>query len=61
LSCSIAIINLSILSPTLNVNPTLFAIPRKFYGGLQNYNVAITITLLSDFHPSFQASMTIFH
>ena len=27
-------VNLGILSPTLNINPTLFVVPCKFFGGL---------------------------
>ena len=44
LSCSILIVNRGIVSPTLNVKPTLFVILCKEIGGLQIYSVAITIT-----------------
>ena len=40
------------VSPTLNVNPTLFVIPCNFFGGGG---------LPSDFSSKFQSSMTIFH
>ena len=43
--------NPSVVSPTLNVNPTLFVIPCNFFGRLQIYNVAITITY--KVHPNF--------
>ena len=34
LACSILIANCGIVSPTLNVNPTIFVIPCNFFGGL---------------------------
>jgi hypothetical protein len=33
LCCSILIVNRGIVSPTLNVNPPLFVILCKFFGG----------------------------
>ena len=47
-----------VVSPTLNVNPILFVIPCKFFGGLQCCNYC---HLLSDFSSKFQSSMTILY
>jgi hypothetical protein len=52
-SCSILIVNRGIVSPTLNVNPTLFVIPCEMFGGLCVYSVAIVVTYHAIFHPSF--------
>jgi hypothetical protein len=49
------------VSPTINVDPTLFVIPGKCIGGLKTYNVAITINCEVIFSSKCQSSMTIFH
>ena len=36
--------NCSVVSPTLNVIPTLFVMPCNCYGGSQIYNVAVIVT-----------------
>ena len=46
----ILIVNYGIVSPTLNVNSTLFVIAWIFLGDLQCYNY---YHLPSDFHPNF--------
>ena len=48
------------MSPTLNVNPTLFVIPCKFVGGLWDIKYCNYYHLPSDFSSKFQSSMTIF-
>ena len=53
LLCSILIVNYDIVSPTLNVNPTLFAIPCNYFGGSQIYNVARTVIHQVNFHSNF--------
>ena len=52
-SCSILIVKHGIVSPTLNVNPTLFVIPCEFFEGLYIFHVAITITYQVIVHPNF--------
>ena len=51
--CTILIVNCSVVSPTLNANPTLFIIPFNFLGRLEICNVAITVTYSVIFHPNF--------
>ena len=42
------------MSPTLNVNPTLFVIPCNFLGGgLYIYKVVVIVTHQVTFHPNF--------
>ena len=47
------IVNRIIVSPTLSVNPTLFGIPCKLFGGLWIYSVANIVTYPVIFHPNF--------
>ena len=51
LSCSILIVNRAIVSPTLNLNPTLFGISLLTFGEI--YSVINTITYQVFFHPNF--------
>ena len=61
LICSIVIVNRDIVSPTLNVNPTLFVIPCVFLGGNIDLQCCSYYHLSSDFSFKFKSSMTIFH
>ena len=61
MSCSILIIHRGTMSPTLNVNPTLFVVPCNLLRGLCIYNVAIIVNYQVIFHPNFKSSMAIFH
>jgi hypothetical protein len=58
LSCSILIVIRSIVSPTLNANPTLFVIPCNF---LRDYRFSVLhiLSLTNRFSSKFQSSMTI--
>jgi hypothetical protein len=60
LSCSILIVTRSVVSPTLNVNPTLFVIPCKFCFGITNLYCCNYYHLPNDFSSKFQSSMTTF-
>jgi hypothetical protein len=51
LSFSILIVNHGVMSPTLNVNPTLFVIRVIFFGRLYIYTYEITIIYQTIFHP----------
>ena len=45
--------HLFVVSPTLNVNPTIFAILYKIFRELYVHSVAITIIHYVDLHPNF--------
>ena len=49
------------MSPTLNVNPTLFVTPCNFLGEFIDLQCCNYCHLPSDFLSKFQSSMTIFH
>ena len=61
LSCSMLIVNHSIMSPTLNVNPKQFVTPCKFFWGIMELKCCNYCHLSRDFASKFQSSMTIFH
>lgn len=50
LPCSIPIVKRGVVSPTLNIEPTLFVIPCNFWGRLHVYSVAVTQVII---HPDF--------
>jgi hypothetical protein len=53
--------NCGIVSPTLNVNPTLFVIPCKIFRRIIDLQDCNYCYLPSDFSSKFLSSMTIFH
>ena len=61
LSCSILIVNRGIVSPTLNVNPTLFVNSSKKHWGIIGLQCCNYYHLPSDFPSKFQSSMIIVH
>ena len=61
LSRSILIGNIGIVSPILNVNPTLFVIPCKFLSGGIDLYCCNYYHSPSDFSSKFRAFVTIFH
>ena len=52
---------LILLSPTLNVNLTLFVIPCKLFWGITDLQCCNYCHLPSNFSSKLQSSMTIFH
>ena len=53
--------NPDIVTPTLNVNPTLFAIPCKFFGGIVELQCCNYYHLPIGFPSKSESSMTIVH
>jgi hypothetical protein len=46
-------VHISVVSPTLIVNPTLYVIPCDSLGGLHIYNVATVVTYQVILQPNF--------
>ena len=55
------IVNCGVVSPILNVNPTLLVIPRKVLWGVIDLQCHNYCHLPCDFSSNIQSSITIFH